>query len=335
MTTRTRIVAVWLCGWLVGGFGRPAQAYQTYGVEIGGRVIILKWKAPARYHVTVSEAAGVTTDELQAAVGRAFATWRGVPSADAASEFDGFTTAVPGDDDGITTLGFASRPDLDRVLGATDYVIDKVTGEIIESDVFFNSAFPWSVGPGGQAGSYDLESIALHEIGHFFGLGHSALGETELLSNGGRRVIAAESVMFPIAYAPGNISDRTLKADDIAGISELYPAGTHLQDTGTIVGQVTKNGLGVFGAHVVAFNPATGALVGGLTVDTQGRFAISGLSPGPHVLRVEPLDDVSLDSFFDDTAGVDVSFRVTYLQRYAIAPRGGASGFVVVTVVPK
>jgi hypothetical protein len=329
------MVVVWLCAWLVGGAGRPALAYQTYGFEIGGRVVTLKWQAPVRYFVTVSEANGVTADDLQAAVGRAFATWQDVQSADAASEFAGFTTTVPFDDDGMSTLGFVSRPDLDRVLGATDYVIDKVSGEIIESDIFFNSNFPWSVAPGGQAGRYDLESIALHEIGHLFGLGHSALGETELLPSGGRRVIAAESVMFPIAYSPGNISGRTLKADDIAGISELYPAGSHLQETGTIVGQVTKNGQGVFGAHVVAFNPATGALVGGLTLDKQGRFAISGLSPGPHVLRVEPLDDVSLDSFFDDTTGVDVGFRVAFLRRYAIAPPGGASDAAVVTVVPK
>ena len=178
-------------------------------------------------------------------------------------------------------------------------------------------------------------SIALHEIGHLYGLGHSALGETELLAGGGRRVIAAESVMFPIAFSAGNIAARTLKADDIAGISELYPSGSYLVDTGTIAGRVTKNGQGVYGAHVVAFNQATGALVGGLTLDKEGRFAISGLSPGPHVLRVEPLDDVSLDSFFDDTSAVDIDFRVTFLRRYAVAPAGGASNSVVVPVTPK
>ncbi len=46
---------------------------------------------------------------------------------------------------------------------------------------------------------FDLQSIALHEIGHLHGLAHSAMGETELRA-GGRRVIAAEAVMFPIAF---------------------------------------------------------------------------------------------------------------------------------------
>ena len=31
--------------------------------------------------------------------------------------------------------------------------------------------------------------------------------------------------MFPIAFAAGSIAQRTLKADDIAGISDLYPDG--------------------------------------------------------------------------------------------------------------
>jgi Matrixin len=335
MKMRRGVLAAWLSCWLVAGSVSDAAAYQTYGVEIGGRVVTLKWTAPVRYYVTEGGVAGVSTSDLEAAVGRAFATWQGVESATASAQFAGLTTAQPFDDDGISALGFVSRPDLDRVLGATDYVLDKNTGAIIESDIFFNTSFAWSVAAAGEAGKYDLESIALHEIGHLFGLGHSALGETELLPSGRRRVIAAESVMFPIAYAPGIVSDRTPKADDVAGLSEIYPAGSHLDETGTIVGQVLKGGKGVFGAHVVAFNPATGTLVGGLTLDNDGRFAISGLSPGPHVIRVEPLDDADLDSFFDDTALVDVSFRVAIQRRFAIAPPGGASSSVVITVTPK
>ena len=109
------------------------------------------------------------------------------------------------------------------MLASTSFLVDRVTGALLESDIFFNSAFPWSVAPAGATGRFDLESIALHEIGHLSGLGHSALGETELRDGGGRRVLAAEAVMFPIAFTAGSIAARTLKADDIAGISDLYP----------------------------------------------------------------------------------------------------------------
>ena len=66
------------------------------------------------------------------------------------------------------------------MLGETSFLIDEVTGEILESDIVLNSTFPWSVAAGGEAGRHDVESIVLHEVGHLLGLGHSALGETEL-----------------------------------------------------------------------------------------------------------------------------------------------------------
>src|SRR4029079_10326121 len=127
---------------------------------------------------------------------------------------------------------------------------------------FFNSAFPWSVAAAGESGRYDLESIALHEIGHFSGLRHSALGEPELAGIGGRRVLAAEAVMFPIAYTSGSIAGRTLKADDIAGISDLYPEADSTRTSGSISGRVTKDSQPVFGAHIVAFSVARGTSVG-------------------------------------------------------------------------
>ena len=80
----------------------------------------------------------------------AFATWEAVPTASIAFQFAGFTSAVPFDDDGISVFGFDAQPDLDRVLGATTFVVDMLTGEIVESDVFFNSIFTWSTAAAGE-----------------------------------------------------------------------------------------------------------------------------------------------------------------------------------------
>lgn len=313
----------------------PAGAYLKLGSRIGTRSVTLKWNhLPIRYFVTNAGTSNVTAQQFQATLAKAFGTWDAVPTAQVSSEFVGFTGAGPVSGDGATVLGFQNRPDLEKVLGATSFMIDTVTGEVLESDIFFNSAFPWSVAPSGDTDRYDLESIALHEIGHLHGLGHSALGETELRA-GGRRVIAAESVMFPIAYSAGSIASRTLKADDVAGISDIYPSTSFTRDTGSISGKVTKNGKGVLGAHVMAFNPQTGRLVGGFSLNEDGSFVIAGLDAGPQILRAEPLDDADITSFFDATLNIDVDFKVKFHEKLVVVPRGGGVSNVEIKVVSK
>jgi hypothetical protein len=257
-----------------------------------------------------------------------------VETSQTSSQFAGFTSARPNDDDGMTVIGFENRPDQDRTLGATSFLVDTISGEIVEAEIFINAAFDWSVASGGQSGRFDLESIALHEIGHLLGLGHSALGETELRP-GGRRVLAAESVMFPIAFSAGTTEGRTLRADDIAGISDIYPDVSFRRERGSVSGRVTKNSQGVLGAHIVAFNLRTGKLVGGFSLSDDGRYVIAGLEPGPHVLRAEPLDDGDVESFFDLTLNIDTNFRVKFHDRVVVVPRGGGTNDVDIRVEPK
>jgi hypothetical protein len=314
----------------------PAVAYLKFSARnLRGDVVTLRWaSSPVRWSVTERGAPGVSSADFQAAMSRAFATWEAVPAATISFQFGGFTRAEPFEDDDRSVLGFQDLPELERVLGATGFVVDVVTGEIVESDIFFNTTFSWSTAAAGEAGRFDLESVALHEVGHFLGLGHSALGETEPRPTGGRRVLASGAVMFPISFGTANIADRQLQPDDIAGVSDLYPAENHRARTGAARGRVSKNGAPVFGAHVVAFNPGTGDLIGGFTLNADGEFEITGLTPGPHIIRVEPLDDADVESFFGDTR-IDIDFRVAFHDRLFIAPRGGVGERFEVEVRPK
>ncbi|CAB4294333.1 unnamed protein product [Prunus armeniaca] len=67
----------------------------------------------------------------------------------------------------------------------------------------YDAEEPWSVGA--LEGYYDLETVALHEIGHLLGLGHSSV---------------EGAVMYP--YIASGATNLYLHDDDIQGIKVLY-----------------------------------------------------------------------------------------------------------------
>ena len=312
------------------------QAYLKLGVTAGNSVIGIDWRGRTiAYRVTNRDANGVTANQLQAAIARSFETWGQPEHVSLSTQFAGFTTLEPNSDDGQNVLGFQSRPDLDRTLGATNFQINNTTGALISADVFLNTNFQWSVASGGETSRFDVESIMTHEIGHLLGLGHSAIGETRVNPGGGRTVLGKRAVMFPIAYGSGSIEDRTIEADDIAGITDIYGGGAADSALGSLGGRVTLNGAGVFGAHITAVNISTGEMVSGFSLTQSGDFAIAAMKPGVYLVRAEPLDDADIDSFFEEDAPVNLNFRVTYHSKQVAVPAGGSSGSIEIKVRAK
>jgi len=77
--------------------------------------------------------------------------------------------------------------------------------EPLAGDVHFNDAFLWEVGDGLGGLAFDLEYVAIHEIGHSLGLDHSNV---------------PDSVMWPVVSSDTVFSG--LFQDDIDGILSLY-----------------------------------------------------------------------------------------------------------------
>ena len=73
------------------------------------------------------------------------------------------------------------------------------------ADIFFNDQWSWDTS--GAAGSYDIETVMLHELGHAIGLGH----ENDVPSVMGTHYAGTK---------------RDLYEDDIDGLLSLYPEDT-------------------------------------------------------------------------------------------------------------
>jgi hypothetical protein len=158
-------------------------------------------------------------------------------------------------------------------------------GQILDADVYFspgNSMVTFAT-PAARPSSptaYDFESLMIHELGHTLGFSHSA-------------VLAA--MMYPFAPAPGTYSgtrpttqqpDAPLGDDDRTGLRVLYPNPTDTVNVGSVAGRILPaNPLslpaappgvtGTIGAHVVAVDAASGAVIGA----TLGGWSCT--SPGP------------------------------------------------------
>jgi hypothetical protein len=201
-------------------------------------------------------------------------------------------------------------------------------GQILDSDTLFRNdgqavfATPAALStPAGQ-GAYDLESLLTHELGHWMGLGHSAV---------------IRAMMFPYAPPPGqflgdrpttSVPDAPLSDDDRTGIRSLYPDPNDTTNVGSLRGSVMPANLfaladipapasgtfvtGIVGAHVVAVDSDSGSVIAGVlsgwscsaaaaSPRWDGSFDLQRLPAGHNYsLYAEPLIGIAQPSDFGD-----------------------------------
>ncbi|MCL2726265.1 MAG: M10 family metallopeptidase domain-containing protein [Polyangiaceae bacterium] len=159
--------------------------------------------------------------------------------------------------------------DPNNTLGLTTVTFNTETGEIYDADMEINNT-------GGNVTTsdvvpptgYDLQSIVTHEAGHFFGLAHSP---------------DPSATMYP-SYKEGSSSLRTLAADDIAGICEIYPN----VDERSVAGSFCASGFSAAGACDPTPRHGFSSSCNGVSSDSSPASAaecIGGLSGGCSVGR--------------------------------------------------
>ncbi|HXI03823.1 MAG TPA: matrixin family metalloprotease, partial [Candidatus Saccharimonadales bacterium] len=173
-------------------------------------------------------------------------------------------------------------------------------GTIVDSDVEYNtySTNEQDFSTNHTAGTYDIQALTTHELGHFIGLSHDPL---------------SDSVMY--AYADDEppsdgVGQRVLKEPDLTTAGRYYPSAQFQADRGSITGIITLDGARADGVHVVAIDPNTLRGVSGrfsvsrfedstilygpegadFAANGAGHYRIDGLAPGAYYVYVEYFD---------------------------------------------
>lgn len=268
------------------------------------KVIDRQWSPTLGANIHTSGSGAARTAEVEQSILKSFDVWTNVSGvALRPTSLAGLVPYTPpagqspcSSSDGLNTICFAQSAMFSAgVLAFTNTVTSDIlgeqfpptalpsafTGEILDADVLFNPNVSFSTPSALPANpfSFDLESVLMHELGHFFGFGHSGVWG---------------AMMFPFAPPAGTFNgsrptlaapDAPLSDDDRAGLRVLYPDPSDTLHLGSIRGQIFpanplslagQSGVtGVFGAHVVAVDHATGAVA----TSTLGGWSCSGMGP--------------------------------------------------------
>jgi hypothetical protein len=149
----------------------------------------------------------VPSDQALQAVQAAADTWTNVDGADFEFVYGGTTTATDASNppNGKNEVLWKNEGHT-GVLGTAWFWYRSSTKEIFEADMVINDYYNWDTSGAPTGEEFDLQSVVLHEFGHFLHLGHDD---------------NPDAVMYP-AIAPGVVA-RTLHTNDIAGIQHIYP----------------------------------------------------------------------------------------------------------------
>jgi len=184
----------------------PEEETEKYSLFQGG----VRWASedlPVSCEVYVSDAPG---GAFKKAITPAFQEWDDRTSASIYGTVVKRTGDAPGLMlDGSNTVFWGELDGPEGIVALTRFWYWSNPKEMVEFDVVFDIAEPWSTAKKGDPLALDVQSIMTHELGHTLSLG-------DLKS-------PVDGALTMHAYIwLGNIGKRSLGAGDILGIQDLY-----------------------------------------------------------------------------------------------------------------
>ena len=205
--------------------------------------------------------------------------------------------------DGNHVFVFIDIPEIRAAVGTALAVtrsrFSPLNGEFVDTDIVFNPDTSFSTTL--ASGTFDIEAVATHEVGHSLGANHTA-------------VIAAS--MFPTIPQEVNFQAK-LSDDDTAFLTAVYPAPGALDARGQISGTISlSSGGAATGVLVTATDPDAGVTIGTLSDLDGGTYTLGPLPPGSYLLSVEAASGIIGPLNFDPSGATAPKFTTDVLTLF-------------------
>lgn len=287
-------------------FVTVATAYNVQFAD-NSKNLPLRWqdkKIPISFSKSFLNQSSISEDEIRKAINGSLKTWENAADIQFVETWTDDNAISPlgknGDGVNLITISQVSENLLLFNGDASDNaartrVFFNRKGNITEADIVLNPYTRFSTD--GSFGTYDLESVLTHELGHLLGLEHSDVLSATMFANQGKNGI----------YNLQSFSPRTLSADDISGIRSIY--GANIEETdccGSISGNISfssKNSPKKF--KVFAEEVNTGRFSAEVLTDDEGNFVFGGLTAGDYILHSKSIE--IKNSVYEEIGKVAVS----------------------------
>ena len=270
------------------------QAYIR--ITLGGKT--LNWSSNTiSYNIHTAGSDDISDNSHIPAIEHAFQSWsdvsgsninlvRGADTASGSTGGSGHTITF----DETNSSGFF--PSGSGIVAITPINYMLADGRITDADILFNgNQFAFSTDQ--TPGTFDVQDILTHEVGHFIGLDHSPV---------------VSGTMWPYVSQTQWLH-RSLAQDDEAGAIAVATGSGQTKVTGTIRKPGSTSGLA---GAIVSASLTDGRFIASTTTNSNGNFTLRGMPAGDYYIHIDPLEGGMSSANLTSNSSISTAFAPTF-----------------------